>query len=282
MAESQVYQKIKEAVETIHRHTPLQPEIGLILGSGLGSVAEQVVEPTVIPYSDIPHFYRTSIEGHMGKMILGKMNGVPVVVMQGRFHFYEGHSMENVVFPTRTLCGLGIHTLLITNAAGAVNTRYRPGDLMLIEDHINLMGDNPLKGPHLAELGPRFPDLTEAYNPECLGTLRSIAHELEIPIHSGVYAGLSGPTYETPAEIRMLRTLGADAVGMSTIPESIAANHQGIRVAGISCITNLAAGLSSHKLSHHEVVETSKLGAGKMTRILTTAIPRLTQLRKGF
>lgn len=180
-----------------------------------------------------------------------------------------------LVFPTRTICALGIHTLVLTNAAGAVNTRFRPGDLMFIEDHLNLMGDNPLKGPNLAQLGPRFPDLSEAYNKECLNTLQSVAHDLEIPVHTGIYAGLLGPTYETPAEVRMLRTLGADAVGMSTVPESIAANHLGVRVAGLSCITNLAAGLSPHKLSHDEVIENSKLGGDKMQRILTSAIPLL-------
>ena len=280
MSQPPIYQKIKEAVETIRSQTPLKPAIGIVLGSGLGAVAEQVTEPTVIPFTEIPHFYRTTIEGHKGQAIIGKISGVPVVVLQGRFHFYEGYAMEDVVFPVRAICALGIDTLVLTNAAGGINTRFRAGDLMLIEDHLNLMGDNPLRGPHLDKLGPRFPDLSEAYNKSCLETLESVANELEIPVHKGVYAGLLGPTYETPAEVRMLRTLGADAVGMSTVPESIAANHLGVRVAAISCITNLAAGLSPHKLNHQEVIEISKIGADKMKRILVSAIPHLTHQGK--
>lgn len=275
MSQPNIYQKVKEAVETIQNRSSLKPEVGLVLGSGLGPIAEQLTDAVVIPYSEIPHFHATAIEGHAGKMLLGKMNGVPAVLLQGRFHFYEGYSMETVVFPTRTICALGIHTLILTNAAGAVNTRFRPGDLMLIEDHLNLMGDNPLKGPNLAQLGPRFPDLSEAYNRNCLETFKTSATELDIPFQTGVYAGLLGPTYETPAEVRMLRVLGADAVGMSTVPESIAANHLGVRVAGISCITNLAAGLSPHKLSHTEVIENSTLATEKMKQLLYLTFPRL-------
>jgi purine-nucleoside phosphorylase len=208
-------------------------------------------------------------------MILGMFHGVPTVFLQGRFHLYEGYSMEEVVFPTRTVCGMGIQTLVLTNAAGGVNTRYRPGDLMLIEDHLNLMGDNPLKGPNLTQLGPRFPDLSEAYSKDCLEVMRKAAADAQVTVYGGVYAGLLGPTYETPAEIRMYRTLGADAVGMSTVPEAIAANHLGVRVAGISCITNLAAGLSPHKLSHQEVIDNSKMGASRMKKILDLAVPRL-------
>ena len=270
-----IYQKITDAVEAIRARAGTAPEIGVILGSGLGSVAEQVENPVVIPYTEVPHFHGTSVEGHAGRMILGRFHGVQTVFLQGRFHLYEGNSMEDVVFPTRAICGLGIQTLLLTNAAGGVNTKYRPADLMLIEDHLNLMGDNPLKGPNLAQLGPRFPDLSEAYSKVCLGVLRDTAAELGVPVHSGVYAGLLGPTYETPAEIRMYRALGADAVGMSTVPESIAANHFGVRVAGISCITNLAAGLSNAKLTHEEVIENSRIGATKMRQLLEAAIPRL-------
>jgi purine-nucleoside phosphorylase len=275
MAQMTIYQKIREAVEAIQNRSALRPEIGVILGSGLGAVADQVDDPIVIPYTEIPHFHGTSIEGHAGQLMLGTFHGVPTVFLQGRFHLYEGYPMDDVVFPTRTICGLGIQTLLLTNAAGGVNTRHRPGDLMVIADHLNLMGDNPLKGPHLAQLGPRFPDLSEAYSKVCIETILETAKELEIPIHTGVYAGLLGPTYETPAEVRMLRTLGADAVGMSTVPESIAANHLGVRVAGVSCITNLAAGLSPQKLSHQEVIENSRLGVAKLARLLEVAIPRL-------
>lgn len=271
-----IYSKIKEAVDAIRSRSRVKPEIAVILGSGLGSIAEQTTDAVTIPYGQIPHFHATSVEGHAGQMVTGLFQGVPAVFLQGRFHLYEGYPMEDVVFPTRTVCGLGVHTLVLTNAAGGVNTRFRPGDLMMITDHLNLMGDNPLKGPNLSQLGPRFPDLSEAYSLDCQNTLRSSAQELGVELHEGVYAGLLGPTYETPAEIRMYRTIGADAVGMSTVPESIAANHLGVRVAGISCITNLAAGLSPQKLSHQEVIENSRLGAEKMKRLLAKAIPRLT------
>lgn len=275
MGQPTIYQKIRDAVEAIESRSGLKPEVGIILGSGLGRVAESVEDAVVIPYIEIPHFHGTSVEGHAGQMILGVFQGAPTVFLQGRFHLYEGYSMDDVVFPTRTICGLGIQTLVLTNAAGGVNTRFRPGDLMLIEDHLNLMGDNPLKGPNLAQLGPRFPDLSEAYSRVCLEALLASAEELRMPVHRGVYAGLLGPTYETPAEIRMYRALGADAVGMSTVPEAIAANHLGVRVAGISCITNLAAGLSPQKLTHQEVIENSRLGAQKMKQLLEHAIPRL-------
>lgn len=274
-----IYKKIKEAVEFIQKQTQIQPEIGIILGSGLGPIADLVTDQTVLSYHQIPHFQKPSIEGHAGKMILGKINQVSVVLLQGRFHLYEGHTMEDVVFPTRTICGLGIHTLVLTNAAGGINTRFRPGDLMIIEDHLNLMGDNPLKGPNLSQLGPRFPDLSEAYNRGCIEAFKQTARELEIDYQTGVYAGLLGPTYETPAEVRMLRTLGADAVGMSTVPESIAANHLGVRVAGLSCITNLAAGLSPHKLSHQEVIDTSAQTAEKMKSLILSTLPKFTHKR---
>jgi purine-nucleoside phosphorylase len=188
--------------------------------------------------------------------------------------------MTDVVFPTRTICGLGIHTVVLTNAAGGVNTRFRPGDLMLIEDHLNLMGDNPLMGPNLAQLGPRFPDLSEAYNRVCFEAFKQTAKEVGIEVHQGVYGGLLGPTYETPAEIRMLRTLGADAVGMSTVPESIAANHLGVRVAGVSCITNLGAGLSPQKLTHQEVIDNSRASAAKLKKLLEATVPKLSMSKK--
>jgi purine-nucleoside phosphorylase len=280
MEKTKTLQKIREAVESIQTKSgwgPLKrkPEIGIVLGSGLGAIADQMTESTKIAYSEIPHFHGTAVEGHAGQLILGFMSGVPTVLLQGRFHFYEGYSMEDVVLATRTLCALGIHTLILTNAAGGINAQLSPGDLMLIDDHLNLMGDNPLRGPNVSELGPRFPDLTEAYNYECLAVLQSTLKELEIPYQQGVYAGLLGPTYETPAEVRMLRTLGADAVGMSTVPECIAANHMGVRVAGISCITNLAAGLSPHKLSHQEVMAVSQQGSQKISRLITSALPKL-------
>lgn len=276
-----IYQKISEAVAAVQGRWPQTPEIGVVLGSGLGAVSEKIKDAVVIPYKDIPHFHGTSIEGHEGRMILGEFEGIRTVFLEGRFHYYEGYPMHEVVFPTRTICGLGIHTLILTNAAGGINTRYRPGDLMLIQDHLNLMGDNPLKGTHLAELGTRFPDLSEAYSRPCLETFKQVADELKIPVHQGVYAAMMGPTYETPAEIRMLRSWGADVVGMSTVPEAIAANHLGVRVAGISCVTNMAAGLNPRKLAHPEVVANSKLTAAKLAKLLERALPRLVHRPSG-
>jgi purine-nucleoside phosphorylase len=277
VATNRIYQNIKEAVQAIQARSALKPEIGIILGSGLGVVADALTDSVTMPYAEIPNFHATAVEGHLGKLVLGRLQGVPTVVLQGRFHLYEGYPMEQVAFPTRAICSLGIHTLVLTNAAGGVNTRFRAGDLMLIEDHLNLMGDNPLKGPNLAELGPRFPDLSEAYDRSCLEVLRSSIEETGLQAHSGVYAGLLGPTYETPAEVRMLRMLGADAVGMSTVPEAIAAAHLGVRVAGISCITNLAAGILPQKLTHDEVIEIGKIGAAKLTKLLLAAAPKLRQ-----
>lgn len=270
-----IYQKIRDAVEAVRERCDLSPQLGIILGSGLGGVAEELTESVVIPYKDIPHFHGTSIEGHSGKMIIGKLGGTPVVLLQGRFHYYEGYPMEEVVFPTRTLCGLGIHTLIVTNAAGGINTRYRPGDLMLIEDHLNLMGSNPLMGANIVEMGPRFPDLTEVYSRNCRDVLLQSAKENQLQIHQGVYCALTGPTYETPAEIRMLRTLGADVVGMSTVPEAIAAVHFGVRVTGISCVTNMAAGLNPTKLSHKEVLQGSEGSVARLSLLLKKAVPRL-------
>jgi len=270
-----IYKKIKDAVEFIQSKTQVQPEIGVILGSGLGSVVSKIENPISIPYSKIPHFHGTAVEGHAGKMIIGHYNGVPTVFLAGRFHVYEGHTMEEVAFPTRTICALGVKTVVVTNAAGAVNTRFRPGDIMIIEDHLNMTGDNPLKGPNLSELGPRFPDMTEAYNRECIQAIESSAKELGITLQKGVYVCLVGPTYETPAEIRMLRTLGGDTVGMSTVPETIAANHLGVRVCGLSCITNLGAGMSPEKLTHEDVIENSTISAQKMDRLLFHFIPKL-------
>lgn len=283
MSESNLaYKKVQETVSWIQKQGALrsktgwiEPQVGIILGSGLGSIADEIENPVVIPYSEIPNFQETAVLGHTGKLYLGQLRGVPVACLQGRFHFYEGHSMDEVVLPARTLCQLGIHTLAITNAAGGINTRFRPGDLMLITDHLNLVGNNPLRGPNIEEFGPRFPDLSEAYHLGSIEVLKDAARRLEMPVHTGVYAGLLGPTYETPAEVRMLRILGADAVGMSTVAESIAANHCGARVVGISCVTNLAAGLSPHKLTHAEVLELSKVGAERMKRLLVEAIPGL-------
>ncbi len=276
--EKNSYQRIQEAVQIIRNRVQMRPTLGIILGSGLGSVCQELTETVTIPYSEIPYFHPTSVVGHAGQLMYGKLNGVPTICMLGRFHAYEGYSQREVIFPTRVLCSLGIKTLILTNAAGGINTRFRPGDLMVIDDHLNLTGGNPLIGPNLSELGPRFPDLTEAYSLEARKIVQATATQIDMPIHSGVYAGLIGPTYETPAEVRMLRILGADAVGMSTVSEAIAANHFGIPVFGISCITNFAAGLSRTVPTHAEVLEVSKIGADRLRRILVESAPQLAKM----
>jgi purine-nucleoside phosphorylase len=248
----------QQAVEYIRARIPYSPTIGVILGSGLGDYADAFPDPHIIPYAEIPNFPRSTVAGHKGRLVLQPFGAFAVVVMQGRFHYYEGYSLAQVTFPIRVMGALGIHRLIVTNAAGGINPRFRPGDLMLITDHINLMGVNPLCGPHEDSDGPRFPDMTEAYNQEDGQFFEQIAGPLGIGLQQGIYVGLSGPSYETPAEIRMLRTLGADAVGMSTVPEVIVANQMGLRVSGISCISNMAAGMGTGKLSHQEVMETSE------------------------
>ena len=248
---------IQETVECIKKQLPNTPEIGLVLGSGLGDYADSFPNPVIIPYSDIPHFPQSTVVGHKGRLVFQEIAGLPVIAMQGRFHYYEGYSMEQVTYPIRVMGQLGIQHLILTNAAGGANPNFSAGDLMLITDHINLMGMNPLRGPHNEAFGDRFPDLTYAYHPEERRVFESVAQRLHIPLQQGVYAGFSGPSYETPAEIRMVQMLGADAVGMSTIPEAIVATQMGIRVSGVSCITNLAAGMSGAKLTHEDVMETA-------------------------
>lgn len=278
---SMVYQQLQEAAVAIKARIRVEPRLGIVLGSGLGAVADAIQNPVIIPYQEIPHFHGTSVEGHPGHLIVGTLGGAPVACLQGRVHYYEGYSMDEVVFPTRTLGALGVHTLALTNAAGAIQTKFRPCDLMMIEDHLNLMWNNPLRGPNLREFGPRFPDLSEAWNIGCRKVLSEAAEKVGLQLHRGVYAALLGPTYETPAEVRMLRTLGADAVGMSTVPEAIAANHLGLRVCGISCITNMSAGITSKKLSHQEVIENGNLGSKKIALILEAAATALARKNKG-
>jgi purine-nucleoside phosphorylase len=269
------YEKICEAAEAIRTRCPALPSIGLILGSGLGDFVESLQRRESIPFGEIPHFPRPTIAGHAGRLVIGEAMAVPVAALAGRVHFYEGHSMAQVVFPVRVMGALGIKRLVITNAAGGINEAFRPGDLMLISDHINLMGANPLSGAKLDELGPRFPDMSEAYDT----TLREVALRAAacagIELKTGVYVALAGPSYETPAEIRMCRTLGGDAVGMSTVPEVIAANHMGMRVLGLSCITNMAAGLLPRKLSHEEVIQTTENTRDKFAKLLNALIPLL-------
>jgi purine-nucleoside phosphorylase len=248
---------IDNAVSYIRSKSAIQPQTGVILGSGLGDVVDAIAIDAAIPYGEIPGARASTVLGHQGRLVLGHADGVPVAVMQGRVHFYEGYEMEEVMFLSRVLGRLGIRQLIVTNAAGGVNTSYKPGDLMLISDHINFMGMNPLRGPNVAELGVRFPDMSEAYPESLRSVARRVAADQGLALQEGVYLALSGPTYETPAEIRAFRVLGADAVGMSTVPEVIAASHMQIPVLGISCITNMAAGILKQKLEHQEVMDTT-------------------------
>lgn len=235
-----------------------EPELGLILGSGLGVLVEDFSESVSIAYEEIPGFPLSSVEGHAGRLVCGKLAGKQVVALQGRFHYYEGYSMQELVIPVRVMGMLGVDKLLVTNAAGGVNLDFSPGEFMFITDHINLMGANPLRGENLSEFGPRFPDMSSLYSDEFIVSAEACAAELGIITRRGVYAGMMGPGFETPAEIRFLRTIGADAVGMSTVPEVIAAGHMGLSVLGISCITNMAAGVLPEPLSHEEVMEISR------------------------
>ncbi|WP_425541951.1 purine-nucleoside phosphorylase [Alkalibacillus silvisoli] len=235
-----------------------KPSIGLILGSGLGVLADEIEGAITIPYQEIPHFPQSTVEGHKGQLVIGQLQGQRVVAMQGRFHYYEGYSMQHVTFPVRVMKQLGVEKLLVTNAAGGINESFNPGDLMFIEDHINNMGDNPLIGKNVDALGARFPDMSQAYDRELINTAQQAATDLNLNVQRGVYVGNTGPTYETGSEVKMLRTLGGDAVGMSTVPEVIVANHTGIKVLGISCISNMAAGILDQPLSHDEVIETTE------------------------
>lgn len=247
----------QEAAKFIQGKVKEQPSIGLILGSGLGVLADEIQDAVTISYGEIPHFPQSTVAGHKGQLVIGTLEGKQVIAMQGRFHYYEGYGMDQVTFPVRVMKQLGIETLFVTNAAGGINESFEPGNLMIITDHINNFGDNPLIGPNDAELGDRFPDMSTAYNPELIQHAKSVSERIGLKVQEGVYVGNTGPSYETGAEIRMLRTLGGDAVGMSTVPEVIVANHAGIKVLGISCISNMAAGILDQPLTHDEVIETT-------------------------
>jgi purine-nucleoside phosphorylase len=253
------FEKIQNAAQFLKSKIQNTPKIGLILGSGLGVLADEIADAVKIPYEEIPDFPISTVEGHAGKLVFGYLNGSPVVAMQGRFHYYEGYHFDQVTFPVRVMKELGVDTLIVTNAAGGINESFSPGDLMIITDHINNMGGNPLIGRNDARLGgARFPDMSEAYSKELRNTAKEIASRLSIDVKEGVYVGNTGPSYETPAEIRMLRVLGGDAVGMSTVPEVIVARHSGLSVLGISCISNMAAGILDQPLTHDEVMETTE------------------------
>lgn len=267
-------QKTIEFLQNKLKEQNFDPKIGMILGSGLGSLADEV-EGISIKYEDIPDFSRSSVEGHAGELVVGRLCNKDVLIMKGRFHFYEGYSMDTVVYPVRVMKKLGVEKLIVTNAAGGVNTDFTPGDLMIIEDHLNLQGTNPLIGHNNPEFGPRFPDMSEPYNKEMIKIIENIAKELNIKHQKGVYAGLTGPTYETPAEVKMIRALGADAVGMSTVPEVIVANHMGIKTVGVSCITNMAAGILPQPLNHQEVIETAAMVRDNFLNLIKTFLVKL-------
>jgi purine-nucleoside phosphorylase len=263
------------AAAYITEKAKMTPKVGLILGSGLGVLADYMENAVTLKYEDIPYFPTSTVEGHAGELLVGELKGVPVILMKGRFHMYEGYAPEITAFPVRVMKQLGVERVLVTNAAGGVNLEYEPGDLMLISDHLNLTGKSPLVGTNESEIGPRFPDMSEAYSK----ALRQMAHEVAksqgITLREGVYAGMLGPAYETPAEIRMLRTLGADAVGMSTVAEVIVASHAGMEVLGMSCISNMAAGILDQPLSHSEVMETTDRVRETFLNLVLAIVPKL-------
>ena len=270
-----VYERVEHAARTIRARIKEEPRVALVLGSGLGAFADDIEESLVIPYEEIPGFARPTVEGHAGRLVLGKIEGVAVAAMQGRFHYYEGYAFEEVIFPIRTLALLGAKSLVLTNAAGGINVAFDQGALMVISDHLNLLGVSPLRGAHDNRFGARFPDMSEVYSREYQEIAVEEANAMGLELRRGIYAALSGPSYETPAEVRMLRILGADAVGMSTVPEAIAAQQMGVKILGISCITNMAAGVIGEPINHQEVIETGERVRETFKELLRRVIPRL-------
>mgnify|MGYP004455218285 CR=1 FL=1 len=269
---NEVYEKLKKCYESVRKKTDFVPEIALILGSGLGDYADSLEIEQSIEYTEIEGFPVSTVKGHKGRFVFAHIDGKPVVIMQGRVHYYEGYPMTDVVLPTRLMGLLGAKKLILTNAAGGVNYDFKPGDFMMITDHITTAIQSPLIGPNLDELGTRFPDMSEVYNLELQEKIKAAAKKLNIPLKEGVYMQFTGPSYETPAEIRMCRTWGGDAAGMSTACEAMAANHMGMKVCGISCITNLAAGMSKEKLNHKEVQETADRVSVQFKQLVTELI----------
>ncbi len=270
-----IHQQLNETLPFIRQNTDATPKIGTILGTGLGGLVKEIEIETTLDYNDIPHFPLSTVEFHAGKLIFGKLGGKSIVAMQGRFHYYEGYSMKQITYPVRVMKALGIETLLISNACGGMNPQYRAGDLMIMEDHINLLGDNPLIGENDDELGPRFPDMSEPYSKELMGLAEEVALEKGIKTHKGVYVAISGPNLETRAEYRFLRIIGADVVGMSTIPECIAANHAGIKVLGISVVTDECFPDALKPAKIEEIIETASKAEPKLTYIMKTVVERL-------
>lgn len=264
-------QQIDQAADAVRSRTSYKPRVGLILGSGLNALADSVQNADVVPYSDLPNWPRSTVHGHAGRLVIGELEKQPVLVMQGRVHFYEGYSMSQVTLPVRVMIRLGIEMLFVTNAAGGINPDYAPGDVMLITDNLNLVGmsgANPLMGPNIDELGPRFPDMSRSYDPELMAIARGVAAANGIPLREGVYCGLSGPSFESPADLRFLRMAGADSVGMSTVPEVIVARHGGMRVLGFSGISNKANLDGSTLTTHDEVIEAGKVITPKIETIV--------------
>src|SRR5438874_5672739 len=272
---STLYDRAQRAADQIRSSAKGQPSVAIILGSGLGAFADELTESISLAYKEITGFAQATVEGHAGRLVMGRACEVSIAAMQGRFHFYEGYSLEDVTFPIRVLKLLGVRTLILTNAAGSLNTELTPGSLMVISDHINLMGVNPLIGANDDRFGPRFPDLSSTYDPYLQNIVIEEAKAINIDLRRGVYAALTGPSYETPAEIHMVRTLGADAVGMSTVPEAIVARHMDMRVIGISCITNLAAGVSNRPVDHSQVIATGERVREQFTGLLRRVIAKL-------
>ena len=268
----QVYEKLMRCYEDVRKRTAFVPKVAVVLGSGLGDYAEDIRVEYELPYSEIEGFPVSTVPGHAGKFIFGYIGEVPVACMKGRVHYYEGYPVSDVVLPVRLLKLMGAEILFLTNAAGGVNTSFHAGDLMLIRDHISAFAPNPLIGPNIDELGPRFPDMSRVYDRELQKLIAGRAKENHIYLQEGVYAQMTGPSYESPAEIRMLRMLGCDAVGMSTVVEAIAANHMGMKICGVSCISNLAAGMSENPLSHKEVQEAADMAAPAFKRLVTEAV----------
>lgn len=276
MSEQSLYDRVQAAAAAVRAKIGGKaPQVGLILGSGLGGFADKLGNPTKIDYSEIPGFPRSHVQGHAGRLVIGETQGVQCVAMQGRVHMYEGHSAETVAFPARVLVTLGAKVLIITNAAGGLMRDWSPGTLMLISDHIDMLRDHALRGPNDERFGPRFPDMTKAYAPELRALVREAAKTAGIELREGTYVAMPGPTYETPAEVRMLQVVGAQATGMSTVPEVVVARHMGARVIGISCITNQAAGITGQELSHAEVTETATRVRATFERLLETILSTL-------
>jgi purine-nucleoside phosphorylase len=275
MSTNDLFTHAESAAQFLLSQTALRPTIGLILGSGLGAFADSLTDATRVPYAQIPGFPRSTAIGHAGRMVIGNAGAVAVSVMQGRVHQYEGYSAQEVAFPIRVFGRMGVRAVILTNAAGGINLKYQQGALVLIKDHINLQGHNPLAGPNDDRFGPRFPDMTQAYSRAYGKAAQEEASKLSLALEDGVYAALLGPSYETPAEIRYLRTIGADLVGMSTVAEVLAARHMGIKVLAISCVTNMAAGILDQPLSHQEVLETGEKVRGQFEALLRAVLPRI-------